>query len=848
MNFKTGFNKLLAWIIAAVETIAPSVGLLPETKTSDWNVGEDTVIYWVETEISKIGDADLKAQVELFACEMADFTKDKTAMGIAYGDAEKAGGKDIVLLLDSTLGIAQEGYEINNESGQLHIKASDADGLFYGCRYLIKALRCGDNAKMPLNNVTSAPDYPERALSLDCGRKYYSPEWIKDMIREMSWSNMNAIYFHFSEEMGFRLESKTYPWLAGGDATLCVGGSNNGVADDNKKYIKQDEMREIAKVAKLYHVEIIPALDSPGHMNYAVKKYNEYKGYDKAADYNKDNGTYGIGNYFKYNGETTLVKGSKLKDVTETVQTTYARGIDISNAEAVEFAKNLYSEYAKFFKELGCTKFDIGGDELLGFGSAIVSTSSVTRWQQLDHWKEYAIKKTGNSNAVAYDAFMLYMNDIYELVKSYGYTSVRMWNDDALREDDTGWSGVVQLDKNIEIQYWTPTANNSKNNVWTYLTAGYKVYNFLSSYNYYVLGDNNRGGNTDGYMGMKPQRIYENWAPNVFTPYNGTGSDTAISNKNVLGSAFCIWCDSPGTESETDVKNGVLPLLRMNGIKAWDADANKSKTYEYIQTLLTACGDLPKITDVQAPEIYQYPDVSELEALIAEAATLDTAPYTADSVAAYKSAVEAGEGVLTMAKPTAADVSGAVDKIKTAKAGLTPNLDYTKLDVALAAFDACNGDLYTEETYRAYSLYAAKARGVRADTTIAQAAIDAAAEKLGELQGDLILKTDVAEGDDWFLSFAAQSSYAYVGKLFVTVAYVRDDTNTNKFLMYDEDGNKVDFVRIAWSDPAYTAAGKYGAQIRIAAEVRGEHTYTIYAVNADGKRSPDSKSLTLTVK
>lgn len=827
MNFKIGFNKLLAWIIAAVETIAPSVGLLPETKTSDWNVGEDTVIYWVETERSKIGDADLKAQVELLACEMAEFTKDKTAMGIAYGDAEKAGGKDIVLLLDSTLGIAKEGYEINNESGQLHIKASDADGLFYGCRYLIKALRCGDNAKMPLNNVTSAPDYPERALSLDCGRKYYSPEWIKDMIREMSWSNMNAIYIHFSEEMGFRLESKTYPWLAGGDNTLCIGGAEYGVEADNGKYITQDEMREIAKVAKLYHVEIIPSLDSPGHMNYAVKKYKEVCGKD-------------IGNYFHYNGKTAIVQGSG----PDAAQKNYSRGIDISNADAVTFAQNLYKEYAEFFRELGCTKFDIGGDELLGWGDSI--DSDVSKWQQLDHWKEYAIKKTGNSNAVAYDAFMLYMNEIYNLVASCGYTSIRMWNDDALRSADTGWQQVVTLDPGVEIQYWTPTANNSKNNVWTYLNAGYKVYNFLNDYNYYVLGQKHDG--TGDYKGITPELVYSNWAPNVFKNVAGTGNTVALSNKNVLGSALCIWCDKPSTEKCDEVKSGVLPLLRMNGLKSWDADANDKVNFSGIQAIVSDFKDVPDVSGIEVPEIYQYPDVSELEALIAEAATLDTAPYTAESVAAYKSAVEAGEGVLAMAKPTAADVSGAVDKIKTAKAGLTPNLDYTKLDAALAAFDACNGDLYTEETYKAYSLCAAKARAVRADLTADQAALDAAAEKLGELHGDLILKTDVAGGDDWFLSFASQSSYAYVGKLFVTVAYVRDDTNTNKFLMYDEDGNKVDFVRIAWSDPAYTVAGKYGAQIRIAAEVRGEHTYTIYAVNADGKRSPDSKSLTLTVK
>ena len=439
---------------------------------SEWSISNDTEIYWVETANSNIDNADLKAQVQLFAQEMQAKGLTTTTLPISYGTQNLAGEHDIVLLLDTSLDIAEEGYQISINGGQLCVKASDADGLFYGCRFVEQALLTGTGLN-EANGVTVKPDYPERAFFLDCGRKYYSPEWIKDMIREISWSNMNAIYLHFSEEMGFRLESKTYPWLAGGDNTLCIGGASYGVAADNGKYITQDEMREIAAVAKLYHVEIIPSLDSPGHMNYAVKKYN--------AQYGTD-----IGNYYHYNGKTAIVQGSG----PEAAQKEYSRGIDISNTEAVTFAKNLYAEYASFFKELGCTKFDIGGDELLGWGASL---ASVSKWKQLDHWKTYAQSRSGNKNAVAYDAFMYYMNDIYDLVKGYGYTSIRMWNDDALRSADTGWSKVVTLNPGMEIQYWTPTANNSKNNIWTYLNAGYKAYNFLNDYNYYVLGQAHDG-------------------------------------------------------------------------------------------------------------------------------------------------------------------------------------------------------------------------------------------------------------------------------------------------------------------------------------------------------------------
>ena len=831
MYLKTGIEKILSFILSMLYVATPAANSAAVNGNSAWTIATDTAIYWVETDDSRIDDADLKAQVQLFAQEMQAKGITSSTPTVSYGAADLADDHDIVLLLDSSLGIAAEGYQLKAEGSRLYVKASDADGLFYGCRFVIQSLLAGTGIDRA-NGTTIKPDYPERAFFLDCGRKYYSPDWIKDMIREISWSNTNAIYFHFSEEMGVRLESKTYPWLAGGDNTLCIGGAGYGVATDNGKYITQDEMREIAAVAKLYHVEIIPSLDSPGHMNYAVKKYN--------AKYGTD-----IGNYFDYKGKTAIVQGSG----PEAAQKNYSRGIDISNAEAVTFAKNLYAEYAAFFKELGCTKFDIGGDELLGWGPAVVSTAKASRWKQLDHWKAYAQKRSGNSKAVAYDAFMYYMNDIYDLVKGYGYTSIRMWNDDALRSADTGWSKVVTLNPGMEIQYWTPTANNSNNNIWTYLNAGYKAYNFLNDYNYYVLGQAHDGS---GYKGITPQRIYENWAPNIFTAYDGTGSNTTIGNANVKGSAFCVWCDNPSSESAAAVKAGILPCLRMNGAKAWDADVNSTISYARAQELVKLIGDAPADLPA-APEIKQYirPDMTALSAAIAEYETVNSALYTELSFGKYTAAVESGKAVITAKKPSQADVNNALTEINAAKAALELliKLDLSALNAALDTFDSTVGALYTDETYTAYRLYAETARALKASPDVTQDEVNAAAKRLGLLHGSLMLKTNIAaEDEDWFISFAAKSKKANLGKVFVFNVYVKIDPDVTAFEIYDEAGNRVDFIRISWADPRYMKGQKYGAEIRISADIRGDHTYTVYAVNRQGKRSPDSRSITVTVK
>lgn len=812
------------------------VSLLPVTAlaaSSEWQVKDDTEIYWVETADSIITDTDLKAQVQLFAQEMQAKGLTKQTLGISYGAESLAGDNDIVLKLDSSLKIADEGYQISMVNGQLWVKASDADGLFYGCRFVEQALLAGTGLNKA-NNVTVKPDYPERAFFLDCARKYYSPDWIEDMIREISWSNMNAIYIHFSEEMGFRLESKTYPWLAGGDNTLCIGGAAMGVAADNGKYITQDQMREIAKVAKLYHVEIIPSLDSPGHMNYAVKKYN--------AKYGTD-----IGNYFHYNGQTSIVQGSGPKD--ETTQKQYSRGIDISNTEAVTFAKKLYAEYAEFFKELGCTKFDIGGDELLGWGTSL--SSSVSKWKQLDHWKAYAQQRSGNSNAVAYDAFMYYMNDIYDLVKSYGYTSIRMWNDDALRSSDTGWNKVVTLNTGMEIQYWTPTANSSKNNVWTYLLAGYKAYNFLNDYNYYVLGQAHDG--SSDYTGITPQRIYENWAPNIFGKYGNTNENlnTAIGNANVKGSAFCVWCDKPSTETAAEVKEGLIPRLRASGAKAWDADLNSTISYTRAQQLWAAIGNVPTNLPA-APEVKQYvkPDMTDLAAAIAAYNAADSTLYTADSWAAYTAAVENGKTVLNAKKPTQIQVNIALSAINEAEEALVSlvSTDFTKLNEALKTFDSVDKSLYTEETYKAYKVYADDAKTLKTNKNVTQDEIDAAVAHLAELRSQLRSTDKVATSDNWFISFAVKSKKANLGKVFIFTTYVKLGSDVVSYEVYDENGQRVEPRAFGLISAAKLKNKKEGAQLSINAEVRGEHTYTIYAVNADGYRSPDCKKLTVTVR
>lgn len=556
-----------------------------------WKLSEKTSIVLMTSPEYSFIDPDLSAQIRLFAGELAQKVT-KSPLPIVDGSAKTAGKQDLCLLLDSRLSVPAEGYRITVSGSRAIVSASDADGLFYGCREIIRQLLLSGT----VSDAEASPEVGERSVSLDCGRKYYTVDWIKQLIREMSWSNMNALVLHFSEEMGFGIESKAYPWLAGRDGTL--GTQAEAVTD--ARYLTQDEVAEIVRYAERYHVEIIPSLDSPGHLNYVIKTFNEqcaqkdfsfiYRGKTYTAAAGSE-----IGNYFHYNGKTAIVQGTRNK--------AYSMGIDLADETASAFVKSLIEEYAIFFRSLGCTEFDIGGDELLGWGTPVDWT--VPKWKQLDHWTEYARNraraegKPNYSDAVAYDAFMYYMNDLYDLVTGLGYTSVRMWNDDALRAADTGWKRVVELNPKIDIWYWT-TGQNTVND---YVNAGHSVYNILCDYNYYALTYDYFKDTRSLFTKAYAETIYREWSPYIFDPVNPSpdaAGNLPRGHAAVPGSAFAVWCDHPDLRTEAEVMADILPMLRAHAAKAWDSDVSAKESYTEFTKKIRSLGDAPDV-NLQIP-------------------------------------------------------------------------------------------------------------------------------------------------------------------------------------------------------------------------------------------------------
>lgn len=863
--------RIISILAALALVVALTIVLWPDSTqaaSGNWTKKNDTEIYWVKTASSDISNQALEDQIQLFAKEL----KEKLGynLPISYGDMADAGANDIVLNLNSANGLSTQAYTIAASTTNVVISASDADGLFYGCRDLIKQILL--NGKVT-SKAKQAPTVLERGMSLDNGRKYFSVESIKELIRELSWANMNCLTLHFSEEMGLGIESKRYPWLAGRDGGLCtqLQITDAMMAADPyfHSYLTQEQVVEIINYAKLYRVEIIPSLDTPGHMNYIVKKFNEQC--DKGNfSFTFDGVTYNttaatdIGNYFHYNGKTELVKGSDVSKV-NTYATSYSRGIDISNEMAVAFTKSLVQEYATLFYNAGCTTIDIGGDELLGFGSAVVSTQIASRWQQLDHWKAYAQKMTGNSKAVAYDAFLLHMNDMNEFVRDIGYTSVRMWNDDALRTSDTGWTianGVVQLDKNIDILYWVPTTQN----IDVYINAGHKVINILDGYNYFAMVPSNsntsNNGNLNGNYGgnnlvvgglMLPsaQGIYTGWDPYVFSykKSDGKTSGASISTANkgaVIATALGIWCDYPTKQTEEEVLAELFPRIHAHGAKAWDSTANSSVNWSTFTSNWNKIGDAPAGTSADT-EIYVVADLTALQAAVAQYSTTDLTYRTQATADAYTAAVQAGQAILNKQKPSQDEVDAAVQTISDAYAALAYP-DPAPLQTLVDEYDTMDGSLYKLETFAIYTNAVKTARNFldKDQGTYTEAELNAAITALNKAKAGLRLLGDDS-GNQCFISGAFKADTIYVGKVATIDISVIKNAGLTGFVIYNDMGTDTEIFHQSISTYK-DDRDNYTLMFYATNAMVGQRTYYIYGEYADGSLSGDCLELTVTIK
>ncbi|HMG31161.1 MAG TPA: family 20 glycosylhydrolase [Jiangellaceae bacterium] len=168
------------------------------------------------------------------------------ALPVAVKQRPRAG--DLFLSAGGTdAQLGSEGYRLVI-GDRVEITAGGATGVFYGTQTVLQMLRSMPGQRtLPRGEARDWPRFRERGYMLDAGRKYWSPDYVVQTIREMAYLKLNTLQLHLSDNNAFRLVSDRFPYLAAPEA-----------------YTRAD-IRRFEAAARKYHVTIIPEIEMPAH-------------------------------------------------------------------------------------------------------------------------------------------------------------------------------------------------------------------------------------------------------------------------------------------------------------------------------------------------------------------------------------------------------------------------------------------------------------------------------------------------------------------------------------------------------------------------------------------------------
>lgn len=282
----------------------------------------------------------------------------------------------------------------------------------------------------------------KKIVSIDAGRKYFSPEQLKEIIdkaKHYGYTDLHLLVGNdglrfMLDDMSITANGRTY---TSDDVKHTIEkGTNDYYNDPNGNHLTESQMTDLINYAKDKGIGLIPTVNSPGHMDAILNAMKEL----------------GIQNpNFNYFGKES------------------ARTVDLDNEQAVAFTKALIDKYAAYFAKK-TEIFNIGLDEYAN------DATNAKGWTVLQTKGKYS-------------KFITYANDLAHIVKSHGLKPMA-FNDGIYYNSDTSFG---TFDKDIIVSMWTGgwggyDVASSK----LLVEKGHQILNTNDVW-YYVLGRNADG-------------------------------------------------------------------------------------------------------------------------------------------------------------------------------------------------------------------------------------------------------------------------------------------------------------------------------------------------------------------
>lgn len=200
--------------------------------------------------------------------------------------------------LDPRLG--SEGYRLQITPDSITLSANSEQGLFYAYQTFIQMLPSDileesyGSIALPSCTIIDYPRYAWRGLYLDVCSHYYSPLFVKKILDLMANYKMNRLVWHLADNHAWRIPSTKYPLLntigswrvyhRKSDWNDTILSRHNERATYGGFYSKED-IAEVVQYAAALGIEIIPAIELPGHCSPILAAYPQFS---------CDNGNYPI--------------------------------------------------------------------------------------------------------------------------------------------------------------------------------------------------------------------------------------------------------------------------------------------------------------------------------------------------------------------------------------------------------------------------------------------------------------------------------------------------------------------------------------------------------------------------
>ena len=295
---------------------------------------------------------------------------------------------------------------------------------------------------LPTVAFASGSDYLKIAM-LDSGRKYFSADWVKAFLYEAKADGYTHVMLAVGndgmrfllDDMSLTVGGKTYSSDAVASA---IRAGNNAYTTASSGEWTESEMDEFFASAKKAGIEIIPLLNSPGHMDSVLYAASSLTGTNCS-----------------YNGSS--------------------RTIDVTNDTAVRFSQAFLQKYVDYFAGKGCRYFNFGADEYAN-----------------DRYTSGSMGFGSLQNSGKYGYFIKYVNELAAMVKQAGMTPIA-FNDGiefANKMSASVGSTTYTFDRDIVVCYWSGGWSGYTPRTAANLASdGFRIINTTGDF-YYVLGKN----------------------------------------------------------------------------------------------------------------------------------------------------------------------------------------------------------------------------------------------------------------------------------------------------------------------------------------------------------------------